>query len=1137
MTDTTDSPQLADSTCRLQRDEVLSVVKEILSILQSSNLVNPNTADRVMRFWTQYKLAADEYDTEFLEKYRDDMDGSMIFAGLFSAVTATIASMTLADLAPDPNEKTQALLENIWLSLNHTTDLAPPAVAIPVWDGPPTSVIWVQSLLYASLACSLFAALGAVLGKQWLRRFSSTGQRGSMEDRCNDRQRKFDGLQDWHFRRVLEVLPVLLQLSLLLFGLALSALMWSHSRIVAIVLVVANALGACFYFSTIVVSLFFIDSPFHTPLSDFIQSACAHLGRVFKNTSVEWEGSLLQKRCKEAAIAFHSVLSLFSNIISLMMGSARRRARSLGPSQSSASLQFEEGLPEEPNYVASDTEAHPMPHPQDELDELRHGTLSLPAPTSPITQLRSGFTSVLDFVWRSRSERGPSNGAALLWLLQTTTDAVVCADALEAAPFVTWPSHLYKDLCTGDRLNSLLERLALCFAKNDMGRLGLPPSNIPRAVNVCAALLFMYWEFRVVNGEKARRWVLEFGAAYVAEHAEVLTHALFRHQPSLDMPKHTYDTNTILYLTFVTMIRHWTNDMNTAPIVGYSSSTMSLDSLRARTLLYLAQDSVDTGRTNSLLNIPLPEDPLVTPEDTVLAFVAYAIICGYRSESFDSSRLTSAQLLIPSAESAVCILDQMADLLSWQLQWPGANEQILVQRFRVHRENPIVAMNVQRSLSHRLCYCGTRLESIRTAAISNKILNVCSMLHSLHPDNKDIAYLRRATFVDLLALSVHVAFPSKRDILPRMHQSAAHPWIPPSNMHVTWISFFLEDLRTHFPDLRIPEYRVWIALSHAFRMLAFMDTPIGDNPNLVACLQWIMQAPIPSGRKYGPIERALVQAHSAALYLWYHRRNEWISASCTFSPISYVKSLIRPETSLSNSMSNDLDILARDALFTSIVCSFYISTDKAKWFNDEANDMFIRSWVHIIHRWIISRPTGHNDYRGLTLLAPMDLLSCERIRRPTPEVWGADFARVQRVAVVAAWSEWSYWVFKRTAPENPELLVVHTVEVLAIDPEIALPVERFIHFLRNYLHSNLPRVHAVVRDLRQAYDTLSNKLNEIKEFKKARAAPQHAQSNREAVPAQDLSSRHSPPPWPSIADLRPLMKLPENSRLVSDDGT
>lgn len=128
--------------------------------------------------------------------------------------------------------------------------------------------VWFQALAYASLCFSLFAAFGAVLGKQWLRsyklgRFGS----GSLEARGKNRQKMLEGLEAWHFDAVLQMFPVLLQISLLLFGISLSSYVWTQQRAITGIIIATTVLGCLFYAFTLFASLLSPLCPFQTPAS------------------------------------------------------------------------------------------------------------------------------------------------------------------------------------------------------------------------------------------------------------------------------------------------------------------------------------------------------------------------------------------------------------------------------------------------------------------------------------------------------------------------------------------------------------------------------------------------------------------------------------------------------------------------------------------------------------------------------------------------------------------------------------------------------------------------------------------------------------------------------------------------------
>ena len=87
-----------------------------------------------------------------------------------------------SELKPDPNEETAALLRVLIHKMDNTT-FGGNVPAVPQWTGPPHTVVHVQAILFASLAASLFSALLAMLGKQWLNRYASVDMRGSAIER------------------------------------------------------------------------------------------------------------------------------------------------------------------------------------------------------------------------------------------------------------------------------------------------------------------------------------------------------------------------------------------------------------------------------------------------------------------------------------------------------------------------------------------------------------------------------------------------------------------------------------------------------------------------------------------------------------------------------------------------------------------------------------------------------------------------------------------------------------------------------------------------------------------------------------------------------------------------------------------
>jgi len=196
-------------------------------------------------------------------------------AGLFSAVSSAFIIDVQSKLEPDPNDLTAAymriLIHNVNNSLfpdadpNHTT-----------WTNPPSEIVTVQSLLYASLATSLFSAFLAMLGKQWVNRYLRN-RGGSVADKSRDRQRKLDGLQEWNFHLAIESVPIMLQLALLLLGCALSHYLWTTSHAVAGVVITIMLFGVTSYIFLTSAAILYYNCPYQTPPSILTRTAIRYL--------------------------------------------------------------------------------------------------------------------------------------------------------------------------------------------------------------------------------------------------------------------------------------------------------------------------------------------------------------------------------------------------------------------------------------------------------------------------------------------------------------------------------------------------------------------------------------------------------------------------------------------------------------------------------------------------------------------------------------------------------------------------------------------------------------------------------------------------------------------------------------------
>ncbi|KAJ7186545.1 hypothetical protein C8R46DRAFT_276420 [Mycena filopes] len=215
-----------------QEEQGDRLCKAVVEALKPPDLAT----DKKTAFWNSYMKLADEYDKEFHQRYSTDLDTSLIFSGLFSAVASAFIIQIQPQLA----------------------------------SAPPTIIVLVQGMMYASLFTTLLAALLAVLGKQWLMYYLSAGSRGTLEERGLHRQHKLDGLEKWKLETVLQMFPLLLHFGLLLFAAGMSVYLWTVHHTIAILVMALTAVGCCLYLFLLVSAMSSEDCPFQTPLAPLL---------------------------------------------------------------------------------------------------------------------------------------------------------------------------------------------------------------------------------------------------------------------------------------------------------------------------------------------------------------------------------------------------------------------------------------------------------------------------------------------------------------------------------------------------------------------------------------------------------------------------------------------------------------------------------------------------------------------------------------------------------------------------------------------------------------------------------------------------------------------------------------------------
>lgn len=188
--------------------------------------------------WAKCAKAVWEYEASAVAQWKEDINNLLIFSGLSSAVltgfivplyvmlaaTQALISMSahLSIVAADSGHTTIA---NWLLSLSADTTSS---------SGPSATIVAVCVLWFIALLLSIGAASLAISIIQWLHHHTTTT---SKTPRQSVRVWYFrrTGLSSWGVEQAITILPLLLQLSLLMFLVGLAALLWTLSTPVAAV--------------------------------------------------------------------------------------------------------------------------------------------------------------------------------------------------------------------------------------------------------------------------------------------------------------------------------------------------------------------------------------------------------------------------------------------------------------------------------------------------------------------------------------------------------------------------------------------------------------------------------------------------------------------------------------------------------------------------------------------------------------------------------------------------------------------------------------------------------------------------------------------------------------------------------------
>ncbi|KAJ6458072.1 hypothetical protein C8R47DRAFT_1227212 [Mycena vitilis] len=229
---------------------------------------NPEHEAAAAKLWAVYVSEAEKYDKGLVESWKGDMEGMLIFAGLFSASLTAFLVESYKTLTPDSGDTAVLLLaqisQQLAASANGTTFRIPPAQPFM----PATSSLICNVFWFLSLGLSLTCALIATLLEQWARDFLHRADtRSALVTRARVFAFLYYGLKRFKLHTVVEIIPLLLHASLFLFLLGLVAFLLPVNIALTVIATIILGIVTAVYIFITVLPLVYPDCPYRTPLS------------------------------------------------------------------------------------------------------------------------------------------------------------------------------------------------------------------------------------------------------------------------------------------------------------------------------------------------------------------------------------------------------------------------------------------------------------------------------------------------------------------------------------------------------------------------------------------------------------------------------------------------------------------------------------------------------------------------------------------------------------------------------------------------------------------------------------------------------------------------------------------------------
>ncbi|KAJ7726533.1 hypothetical protein B0H16DRAFT_1698022 [Mycena metata] len=256
------------------------------------------------KVWAVYVSEAEKYDRSLVESWKSDMEGMLIFAGLFSASLTAFIIESYKTLNPDSGESTVQLLAQISQQLAAAANGSTFHVPAPTHSPPRTTSLVCNALWFISLGLSLACAMIATLLEQWARDFL---HKADMRSAPVIRARVFSflyyGLKRFNMHTVVDIIPLLLHTSLIFFFAGLIAFLFPINPVITYIAVGLLVVVVAAYGLLTVLPIWYLDCPYRTPLSTTFWSLSQFLSRRWLTRHTVWRRNAVEAMFDQAMTA------------------------------------------------------------------------------------------------------------------------------------------------------------------------------------------------------------------------------------------------------------------------------------------------------------------------------------------------------------------------------------------------------------------------------------------------------------------------------------------------------------------------------------------------------------------------------------------------------------------------------------------------------------------------------------------------------------------------------------------------------------------------------------------------------------------------------------------------------------------